>query len=63
MTASAAVIFVFVLTFATSVMARPPVPSTYNFDEYTDNNILGSMPDESDDLNVFKPEREEILEM
>ena len=62
-TSAVAVLFVFVMSLATSILARPPLVP-YSFDEYTDNNILGSIPDDVHDETMFaKPEREEILEM
>jgi hypothetical protein len=66
MTASAeaaAILVCVLITLATSVLARPPVPS-YSFEEYTDNNILGSQPDDAhDDGGYGKSDREEVLEM
>lgn len=59
MTASTIAFFVLTLA-ATSVLARPPVPS-YSFEEYTDNNILGSIPADTHDEDHYEPE--EILEM
>lgn len=64
-TPSTATLFlVFVITLATSVLARPPIP-LYDSEEYTDNNIVDSIPmDEHDDMYKYtKAERNEYVEM
>lgn len=58
-----ALLLVFIFSLATSVLARPPLPS-YDSEEYTDNNILDSIPDEHDDMFKYdKSERNEYVEM
>ncbi|XP_070491957.1 neural/ectodermal development factor IMP-L2 [Chironomus tepperi] len=60
-----ALLLVFIFTLATSVLARPPIPS-YDSEEYTDNNIVDSIPIEEHDDDMFKyvkAERNEYVEI
>lgn len=60
-----ALLLVFIFTLATSVLARPPIPS-YDSEEYTDNNIVDSIPIEEHDDDMYKyakAERNEYVEM
>jgi len=63
-TSSAVALFlIFITTLATSALARPNLP-TYDSEEYTDNNVVDSMPmDEHDDDDLYKNVKPEYLEM
>ena len=49
-------LFVFILTLATSVLARPPIP--HEADDYTDNNIVDSLTDEHEMMYDYGKDEE-----
>lgn len=58
----ASALIVLVLTLATSIFARPS--SSFDSDEYVDNNVVDSIPaGEHDEHNYDEEERAEYVEM
>lgn len=52
----------FILTLAMSVMARPNAVQ-YESEEYTDNNLIESLPEDHEIYDFEKDERVEYVEM